>query len=199
MTPNPHDHDAASETACRTADRAARFVTRVDAHLSTLADDAARRAFLDRQLEGWERRYARFLTTEGESEPAAASTDPPQAADFLLTITALAARRDAFNATGEAIMPDGDADKSLDRAIRSLLVAADQRCPAIIGQAHILYDRRSGARPQDAMETFTQLKREADDLCKAVADVEAAITVSAANQERGIAGRAQESRCAPPR
>lgn len=190
MTSNPHDRDASSQTACRTADRAARFVARVDAHLPTLADDAARRAFLDRQLEGWERRYARFLATEGESEPAGASTEPPQAADFLLTITALAARRDAFNATGEAMMPDGNADKFLDRAIRLLLVAADQRCPAIIGQAHLLYDRRSGARPQDAMAAFAQLKREADDLCKAVADVEAAMTIGAADRERGIAGRA---------
>src|SRR4029453_16998318 len=46
------------------ADRAKRFIARVDAHLPTLSDDAARRAFLDRQLEGWEQRYVRFLATE---------------------------------------------------------------------------------------------------------------------------------------
>jgi hypothetical protein len=68
----------------------------VDAHLPTLCDDAARRAFLDRQLEGWEQRYARFLATEGASEPATHADDPPDAADFLLTITALAARRIAL-------------------------------------------------------------------------------------------------------
>jgi hypothetical protein len=78
------------------ADRAGRFIARVDAHLPTLCDDAARRAFLDRQLEGWEHRYARFLATEGASEPAADPADPPQAADFLLAITALAARRIAL-------------------------------------------------------------------------------------------------------
>jgi aminoglycoside phosphotransferase (APT) family kinase protein len=80
------------------ADRAARFIARLDAHLPTLRDDATRRAFLDRQLEGWEHRYARFLATEGASEPAADPADPPQAADFLLAITALAARRSALGA-----------------------------------------------------------------------------------------------------
>jgi hypothetical protein len=55
-----------------------------------------RRAFLDRQLEGWEHRYACFLATEGASEPAADPADPPHAADFLLAITALAARRIAL-------------------------------------------------------------------------------------------------------
>src|SRR6266480_1754375 len=68
----------------------------VDAHLPTLCDDAARRAFLGRQLEGWEHRYARFLATEGASEFATDTNDPPHAADFLLTITALAARRIAL-------------------------------------------------------------------------------------------------------
>jgi hypothetical protein len=78
------------------ADRATRFIARVDAHLPTLCDDAARRAFLDRQLEGWEHRYARFLATEGASEFATDTHDPPHAAEFLLTITALAARRIAL-------------------------------------------------------------------------------------------------------
>jgi hypothetical protein len=36
-------------------------------------------------------------------------------------------------------MSDERADKPIARAIRPLLVAADQRCPAIIGQAHLLY------------------------------------------------------------
>jgi hypothetical protein len=64
--------------------------------LPTLADDAARRRFLDGQLEGWEHRYARFVATQGASEFAASAGDPPQAADFLLTISALAARRSAL-------------------------------------------------------------------------------------------------------
>jgi hypothetical protein len=39
-------------------------------------------------------------------------------------------------------MSDESADKPIARAMRSLLVAADQRCPAIIGQAHLLYYAR---------------------------------------------------------
>jgi hypothetical protein len=38
-------------------------------------------------------------------------------------------------------MSDESADKPIARAMRSLLVAADQRCPAIIGRAHLLYLR----------------------------------------------------------
>jgi hypothetical protein len=73
--------------------RTGRFLARLDAHLHALPDDAARRAFLDAQIEGWERRYARFVATDGASEPVAARSDPPQAADFVLTLTGLAARR----------------------------------------------------------------------------------------------------------
>jgi len=83
-------------------------------------------------------------------------------------------------------MPDDNADKSstarkkarqrpYGSAILSLLVAADQRCPAIIGQAHLLYHARFGIEPENAQKTFAQLKRDADDLCKAIADVEAAM------------------------
>lgn len=75
------------------ADRAGRFMARVDAHLATLSGDGERRAFLDRQVAGWEHRYARFLASEGASEFTADPRDPPHAADFLLTIGALAARR----------------------------------------------------------------------------------------------------------
>jgi aminoglycoside phosphotransferase (APT) family kinase protein len=71
--------------AAARSDRASRFLARLDTHLPIISDRPARCAFLDRQLEGWERRYARFLATEGASEPAADPADPPQAADFLLT------------------------------------------------------------------------------------------------------------------
>jgi hypothetical protein len=86
----------------RTADRASRLIARVDAHLPTLADDGERRAFLDRQLDGWEHRYACFIATEGASEFTASRADPPQAADFLLTITSLAARRIALGRDAKA-------------------------------------------------------------------------------------------------
>jgi hypothetical protein len=62
-------------------------------------------------------------------------------------------------------------------AILSLLVAADQRCPAIIGQAHILYHDRFGAGAEDAERAFRQLQRDAADLFKAIADVEVALAI----------------------
>lgn len=158
------------------ADRATHFIARVDAHLPTLADDAARRAFLDRQLAGWERRFARFVASDGESEPVIVAADPPQAADFLLTITGLAARRTALAcAKGEAIMAEINMNNAPGSAILSLLVAADQRCPAIIGHAHLLYYAGWGRHPDNAAKTFARLKRDVDDLCQAIADVEAAI------------------------
>lgn len=83
-------------------------------------------------------------------------------------------------------MPEYDLDKpSIAReegrarpygsAILSLLVAADQRCPAIIGQAHLLYYARFSTTPENAEKSFARLKRDADDLCKAIADVDAAM------------------------
>jgi hypothetical protein len=75
-------------------------------------------------------------------------------------------------------MRDGNATKSLGSAILSLLVTADQRCPAIIGQAHLLYHGRLRTDPEETAQTFAQLKRDADDLYKAIAAVEAAINAN---------------------
>ena len=73
-----------------------RFLARLDAHLAALADEQARRTFLDRQLQAWQRRYGRFISTHGACESIGDPADPPQAADFLVTIAALAARRRAL-------------------------------------------------------------------------------------------------------
>ena len=65
--------------------------------------------------------------------------------------------------------------RRLDGAMLSLLVAADQRCPAIIGQAHLLYHSgRDGARAR-AEEALTQLRRDAQDLLDAIVGAEAAV------------------------
>ncbi len=118
-------------------DRSARFLRRIDAYLPSLPDARARRLFLDRQIAGWEHRYARFISTEGGFEPVLDPADPPQAADFLITIVGLARRRGASRSIiGDAMISDLDR-RRLDGAVLSLLVAADQRCPAIIGQAHL--------------------------------------------------------------
>ena len=97
-----HQDQTGTPEARRPADRASRFIARVDAHLPTLANDGDRRVFLDRQLDGWEHRYACFIATEGASEFAASRADPPQAADFLLTIIGLAARRIALGKDAKA-------------------------------------------------------------------------------------------------
>ena len=56
-------------------------------------------------------------------------------------------------------MPKINTDKPLPDPILSLLVAADQCCPAIIGQAHLLYYSGGGINRGQAAKTFAQLKR----------------------------------------
>jgi hypothetical protein len=75
-------------------------------------------------------------------------------------------------------------NRSLGPAILSLLVAADQRCPAIIGAAHLIYYTRFNARRDETARAFAQLKRDAEDLMAAVAAVEAAMAGRAIASER---------------
>jgi hypothetical protein len=72
-------------------------------------------------------------------------------------------------------MPEINTDKPLPDSILSLLVAADQWCPAIIGQAHLLYYTAVSIHRDQVAKAFTQLKKDADDLFKAIAKVEAAM------------------------
>jgi hypothetical protein len=91
-------HSQASPRHSNTSIRADRYLDRIDRHLPTLPDDAARRSFLAQQLAGWEFRYQRWQLTDGASEPPGLDHgDPPQAGDFVLTIIGLAARRNALN------------------------------------------------------------------------------------------------------
>jgi hypothetical protein len=82
-------------------------------------------------------------------------------------------------------MPKQNTRTPLPASILSLLVAADQCCPAIIGQAHLLYHAGLGINPEEAVKTFTQLKKDADDLFKAIADVEAALNEAEAIHRGG--------------
>jgi hypothetical protein len=84
-------------------------------------------------------------------------------------------------------------DRPLPASILSLLVAADQCCPAIIGQAHLLYHAGLGINPEQAANTFTQLKKDADDLFKAIADVEAALNQGQRRIQRGAERDGTES------
>jgi hypothetical protein len=182
--------EAETEHEAAKPGRDERFLARLDTHIAMLATDAARAAFIEGQLEAWQRRYARFIATQGASEPVTDAADPPQAADFLLTIAALAARRKAIGPHHQpktmesAVMtehhprfptPGPQQDRRLAGALLSLLVAADRRCPAIIGQAHLLYHVSPGTQPQTPEKTFAQLKRDADDLIRAIDDVDAAM------------------------
>lgn len=79
-------------------DRTERFMARIDAHLAALPNAKARRDFLDRQIAGWSHRYAAFVCSNGLSEYVEPGAAPIQAADFMLTISGLAARRSATGA-----------------------------------------------------------------------------------------------------
>jgi hypothetical protein len=154
--------------------RAARFLGRIDALLPSLGNDRARRSFLDHQMEAWERRYSRFIASEGASEITHDPADPPQAADLLLTIAGLAQRRSALTPMrGEIRMAEHDRKQRIEHALRSLLVCADQCCPAIIGQAHVLYHDAIGGSRSNVEQRLSDLKREAEDLLAAIGDAEA--------------------------
>jgi hypothetical protein len=64
-------------------------MTRVKALLPALASDAARRNFISCEIDKWEERYTRFVTTEGESHRPSDAPDQPTAFDFVETLTAL--------------------------------------------------------------------------------------------------------------
>ena len=152
--------------------RVQRFLRRIDDYLAAPDDEAGRRSFLNRQVEGWEARYSPFLATDGACEPVRDGADPVHAADFLLTIAALAQRRNALR-KGHSMQP-AKRHAHLHRAMLSLLVTADQRCPAIIGQAHLLYHADDESCRFDPAQAVAQLKRDAEDLLKAIAAAEVA-------------------------
>jgi hypothetical protein len=76
--------------------RTARYLARVEARLSVLANDAARRQFLAGEIEKWEERYARFIATEGESHRRNDGPDQPSAFDFVETLMILCAAQARF-------------------------------------------------------------------------------------------------------
>lgn len=74
-------------------DLTAAYAARLDAHLPTLADDRARRAFLTSQLQRFENDYIAFQGKAARDEPL-----PPnvRAADFTLTIAEIGRRLGAY-------------------------------------------------------------------------------------------------------
>jgi hypothetical protein len=72
-----------------TSTRTGRYLARVLAHVRALADDAARRDFLSREMLKWEERYARFIDTRGLSHRLGDGPGEPTAFDFVETLTGL--------------------------------------------------------------------------------------------------------------
>jgi len=64
---------------------------------------------------------------------------------------------------------------ALRRAMLALLVTADQRCPSIIGHAHLLYHADAQSFRLDPAQAVAQFKRDAEDLLNAIAAAEAAL------------------------
>jgi hypothetical protein len=67
----------------------------------------------------------------------------------------------------------GESNTRVHARLRALLVAADQRCPAIIGQAHLLC--HAGLAAPAVAHKLRELRREAADLLAAIAAAEAAL------------------------
>jgi hypothetical protein len=82
---------------------------------------------------------------------------------------------------------DSESKTRVNARLRALLVAADQRCPAIIGQAHLLCHAHLAA-PAVARR-LREVRREAADLLAAIAAAEAALQ----NGEPSGGGRRHEA------
>jgi hypothetical protein len=161
--------------------RTDRLVKRIDAHVEKLPNDRLRRAFLDSQIGGWEHRYSRFIASCGASEAKCKVGYQPQAADFLLTISLLIKRR---NDLGRSRLLKQNAKEQLNRSIRNMLVAADQLCPIIIGQAHLLFSLAENQSRSITEKIVPEIKKEAQKLLSAILELEGA--AKAANQDSSI-------------
>jgi hypothetical protein len=71
----------------RLLDRCDRYRAMLDEKLASLPDDAARRAFCDREFDRWQGLYAEFVNGFKDYGPEV------QAADFLLTICDIGTRQ----------------------------------------------------------------------------------------------------------
>lgn len=83
------DRGASAAPASDSAERIARFCTRLDAHLNGLPGDTERIAFLRRQQVDWIARYELFCArVDGGQEPLWGE----QASDYVLTLAEISAR-----------------------------------------------------------------------------------------------------------
>jgi hypothetical protein len=76
-----------------------RYRTRLDAHLATLPNDAARRAFCDREHAKWVDRYESFQRAVDRGEDVAGAT----AWDFQITLCDVEHRRAKYGPAMQAV------------------------------------------------------------------------------------------------
>jgi hypothetical protein len=165
-------------SAISDCDRSERFLQRVDVHLAPL-DLTSKRKFLRNQINRWERRYHKFESTQGASERVRNYEDPPHRSDFIKTIAGLSTRLCLLD--GNELTMTTYTRRPLEKTIMSLLVAADQCCPAIIGQAHILYHCTTDVNRR--VSTLNELKTAAQNLLQAITAAEQALQTCKRNEQ----------------
>lgn len=73
--------------------RTAAYVGRLDAHLDSLADDAARVEFLEREESNWRNRYREWCACMDNDRPVPRSLEGATAFDFIVTLSDIGTRK----------------------------------------------------------------------------------------------------------
>jgi hypothetical protein len=97
-----------------------------------------RDAFLCRLIDHWERRYAIWQWTEGESERSIDAGNPISAEDFVLTLAGLAARRPAGVEDRVALRMRASQDRQSSGRGRSCTTAGNMPADLLVGTAELL-------------------------------------------------------------
>lgn len=74
------------------------YCRRMDAHLATLPDDAARRRWLSKELVNWTALYERFCDMVNSGKCVDQGTDVPDVYDYLFTLCEISTRRERLAA-----------------------------------------------------------------------------------------------------
>jgi hypothetical protein len=156
------------------------FLRRIDAHVNSLASDNCRRVFLNQEIDRCQGRYSRFIARRGGSQLTTDLGQSPQAADFLLTISALVQRRTNIG----RYQLQRDAQERLNTSIRNFLVSADQLCPTIIGQAHVLFAASENQLRIIAEKIATEVKKDTQELMDAIIRLESSAKM--VNHDSGV-------------
>lgn len=88
---------ASAQRMCGATDRCERYADRLDAHLATLPDNAARLAFVKSELAKWEVRYTEWAAKVDAGRDPGGIT----AFDFTITLADVAKRRSLYEPADE--------------------------------------------------------------------------------------------------